>query len=283
MATRLTHLLTAGAVSAFVVVAPGALPGWQAGAAAPAAPPTCAGEPATIVGTPGDDFIDGTDGRDVIVARGGDDHVGSGPGRDLICLGAGDDLGDGHDGQDQVRGGAGDDYLVSHRGYDRIVGNRGRDVMFLPSRRGTDVEGGPGDDAITVNPSATGRLNARGGSGWDQIGLHVGGRDAAILIDQQAGTIDLAGTAGAFSGFAYVNLTGRHAWTYDGTAAADTLVSLQGPTTTHLRGGDDRVWTGDFDDWIDGGGGHDTAIGIGDGINYCVALEEVESGVCAAN
>lgn len=33
--------------------------------------PTCNGRPATIVGTPGDDVIDGGNGKDVIVTFGG--------------------------------------------------------------------------------------------------------------------------------------------------------------------------------------------------------------------
>ena len=47
-----------------------------AGVAA-AAPAKCFGEPATIVGTNGDDSITGTNGPDVIVSRAGADRVGS--------------------------------------------------------------------------------------------------------------------------------------------------------------------------------------------------------------
>ena len=47
-------------------------------AASLAATPTCNGVPATIVGTPEYDYIEGTDGDDVIVAHGGDDDIYTG-------------------------------------------------------------------------------------------------------------------------------------------------------------------------------------------------------------
>ena len=55
--------------------------------------PTCLGEPATIVGTDGNDMIAGTDGDDVIVGLGGDDVIRSGGSSDtdLICGGDGND------------------------------------------------------------------------------------------------------------------------------------------------------------------------------------------------
>ena len=46
---------------------------------ATAAPPLCNGEPATIVGTTGDDVLRGTAGDDVIVGLDGDDLINSGP------------------------------------------------------------------------------------------------------------------------------------------------------------------------------------------------------------
>ena len=51
---------------------------------ADAAPPTCRGERATIVGKPGRGVV-GTDGRDVIVSN-GSTRIRSGKGHDLICL-----------------------------------------------------------------------------------------------------------------------------------------------------------------------------------------------------
>src|SRR2546430_10142938 len=53
--------------------------------------PTCLGEPATKIGTPGDDTITATDDDDVIVGLGGNDTIAGGGGFDLICGGDGND------------------------------------------------------------------------------------------------------------------------------------------------------------------------------------------------
>ena len=65
------RLRAAGIVALLLLIS---LPLGEAHAGAP----TCFGEPATIVGTPGDDEIRGSDDRsvvDVIVALGGDDLI----------------------------------------------------------------------------------------------------------------------------------------------------------------------------------------------------------------
>jgi uncharacterized repeat protein (TIGR01451 family) len=118
------------------------------------AQPKCAGQTATMVGTPGDDTLIGTPGRDVIKARGGDDVVRARGGRDLVCAGRGGDLVTGGRRADTVRGGAGGDTLRGNRGGDTLRGGRGRDHLFggfgadlLVGGRGFDhCSGGPGGD-----------------------------------------------------------------------------------------------------------------------------------------
>ncbi len=109
--------------------------------------PTCAGIPATIVGTDGNDVLTGTPGRDVIHAGdghdiirglGGNDILCGGPGRDRIMGGKGTDIVSGGSGRDRIRGGAGGDTLSGDRGSDRISGGRGDDIL----------RGGAGDDRL---------------------------------------------------------------------------------------------------------------------------------------
>src|ERR1700752_924634 len=76
---------------------------------AASARPTCFGDPATIVGTPGDDRIRGTNQPDVIVARGGNDVVRGRGGHDRICAGRG---------EDEVHGGTAEDFIRGSRGAD---------------------------------------------------------------------------------------------------------------------------------------------------------------------
>ncbi|MCA1683923.1 MAG: tandem-95 repeat protein, partial [Actinobacteria bacterium] len=71
--------------------------------------PTCAGQAATIVGTPGPDRIFGTEGPDVIAGLGGDDRIEGLGGDDVICGGAGNDNLGGGAGHDTIHGGAGND------------------------------------------------------------------------------------------------------------------------------------------------------------------------------
>ena len=128
-------------------------------------PVLCAGVPATIVGTPGDDRLLGTEGRDVIAGLGGRDVIFAGGGDDLVCGGGGDDVisgGAGNDrllggpGSDELSGDAGDDVVLGGGGDDRLAGGEGSDV--LRGQGGDDrLEGGEGDDRLI------------GGAGADEL------------------------------------------------------------------------------------------------------------------
>ena len=96
------------------------------GASAAPSWPSCLGEPATIVGTDGNDTIPGTRGDDVIAALGGDDLIttGGSDDTDLVCAGDGNDTvivttgGEGLFDFDaaQAAGDAGDDRIQGARG-----------------------------------------------------------------------------------------------------------------------------------------------------------------------
>jgi hypothetical protein len=75
-------------------------------------PPKCAGQFATIVGTPGKDRLRGTRFADVIVGLGARDRILGLRGKDRLCGGKGRDLIRGGGGRDQVRGGPGRDNAV---------------------------------------------------------------------------------------------------------------------------------------------------------------------------
>ncbi len=114
-----------------------------------AAPPTCRGEVATIVGTDAGEVIVGTDGADVIVAEGGDDTVRSLGGADIVCAGDGEDRVHGGAGRDELAGGNADDTLQGGTGQDRLYGNAGDDVL----------DGGLHDDACFQGSGTGKRVN----------------------------------------------------------------------------------------------------------------------------
>jgi len=116
----------------------------------PPPPPsvTCNGLPVTIqsatsgddfiVGTPGDDVINGLGGNDFIIGKGGDDTICGGDGNDFIFGSSGDDLILGDAGEDFILGNSGDDSLKGNLGDDRLAGGSGNDA----------IEGNEGDDNL---------------------------------------------------------------------------------------------------------------------------------------
>lgn len=106
----------------------------------------CRGFAATVVGTPGADFLVGTPGPDVIVAFGGSDRIVGLAGRDLVCAGGGADRIGAGSAADRVFAGPGPDRLLGRGGPDLLRGSGGNDVL----------KGGPGSDRL------------RGGRGFDR-------------------------------------------------------------------------------------------------------------------
>jgi Ca2+-binding RTX toxin-like protein len=108
--------------------------------------PRLAGRMATIIGSGGDDRLNGTPGPDLMVGRSGNDELRGLEGRDVICGGPGRDIVRGGPGADNLAGDAGRDVIIAGRGRDTMDGGDDLDVMY--GEGGVDViRGGPGDDA----------------------------------------------------------------------------------------------------------------------------------------
>lgn len=112
---------------------------------APVGTPMCDGLPATQVGGPDADFLNGTDQSDVIVGKGSVDWIDGHDGNDRLCGGPGGDVLYGGPGDDRLFGEGGKDTLLGAAGDDRLDGGGNNDTL----------EGGTGDDVL------------RGGSGFD--------------------------------------------------------------------------------------------------------------------
>jgi uncharacterized repeat protein (TIGR01451 family) len=111
---------------------------------------TCAGRPATLLGTGGADRLVGTRGDDVVLARGGADVIHTFSGRDLVCAGRGRDVVRAGIWADRVFGNASGDRLIGGGGDDRLRGNSGNDRLL--GRAGADnLHGGSGFDVCRGN------------------------------------------------------------------------------------------------------------------------------------
>ena len=124
----------------------------------------CRGKPATIVGTRGNDYLAGTESRDVIVGLGGNDRIKGLEGNDLICGNEGKDRLKGVAGEDVLLGGGQNDALYAAAGgRDLLFGGEGRDLLIMSDPAGGIGHGGPGDDYVW-GTSGPDRLFGDGGS-----------------------------------------------------------------------------------------------------------------------
>ena len=191
-----------------------------------------------IIGTPGDDTLNGGSDDDTIRGTPGDDTLNGGSDDDAIRGRGGDDTIDGGDGDDDIRGGAGDDTIDGGGGDDEIRGRGGDDT----------IDGGSGDDELRGNRGD----DAISGSGGDDD-LHGGKGDDTIYGDE--GNDILRGKAGDDTLYG-----GRGDDTFYGKAGDDTLYG--GAGDDELRGGkgDDILYGGSGDDTLTGGKGADIFV-----------------------
>jgi Ca2+-binding RTX toxin-like protein len=118
---------------------------------------TCAGRPATHVGTNGNDTILGTSGNDVVNSFGGNDTVRTIGGADVVCAGSGNDTVRGGSGNDRVLGQGGNDFLLSQGANDTVRGGPRRDR----------IKGGSGKDNLR-GQGANDKIRGQGGA--DKLG-----------------------------------------------------------------------------------------------------------------
>jgi len=105
----------------------------------------------TIIGTEGDDTLEGTPGDDVICGFGGNDTITGGPGADQLQGEAGNDTIEGGEVPDTIGGGIGNDNLHGGPGVDIIRGNAGADTIH--GERGVDmIIGAASEDTVVYQP-----------------------------------------------------------------------------------------------------------------------------------
>src|ERR1700742_4418124 len=236
-----TLLLALALAACFAVAASGAEDG---------AAPMCDGHRATIVGTSGNDVIEGTEKADVIWGGPGDDKIYGGLGNDIICGGPGDDL---------IHGGRGNDWIEGGSGTDRVFGDLGDDHLTGGPGNQDEVSGGLGID--TVNGGAGNEDIVRGDYGYDRMDGGPGKGDIASFSTAVAG---LKGSG------VWVDLA-KHKALGDGHDRLFRFESIEGSAFHGPLIGDKNsnvIVGGPGNDTIIGGGGRDTLNG-GQGTDRC--------------
>jgi Ca2+-binding RTX toxin-like protein len=256
-----------------------------------AAVPTCFGQPATWVGTPGDDTVGVHQLGDqaVVVTLGGDDTVRLGPGDNLVCTGSGNDSVFARSGNDEIATGSGNDEVAGQRGNDTILGGPGADALYgrygantIDGGGGNDtivsegehdvMDGGFGADAITEWGGLADTV--RGGPGADALDTRDYDSYDGIYFDGEPDSVDGGAQPRGSSDTCLVNhedvptgceritvsyVCAERLSTVLGTPAADTIDATSGSDVVVTLGGNDvvhaagdTVCTGSGDDVVTG-------------------------------
>lgn len=115
----------------------------------------------TVIGTLGDDVLNGTSQNDFIDGKGGNDIINGKSGHDCIV---------GGDGNDNIRAGSGADIILGGKGQDDIDAESGDDKIYGGDDNDT-IKAGSGDDYLD------------GGSGFDKLNGESG-RDTCVQGEQ---------------------------------------------------------------------------------------------------
>jgi len=151
-----------------------------------------------VMGTNGNETINGTSGSDLIASFNGVDTVNGLAGNDKILGGTGVDTLNGGDGNDHIygyteadtlNGNSGNDLIYGGKGNDTIDGDAGDDSLYgeagndtLTSGAGTDtLIGSLGDDSINIDASGTKTVN--GGAGTDTLDIDYTGITSLMSFD----------------------------------------------------------------------------------------------------
>lgn len=255
-----------------------------------------------VVGTDGNDTLNGSNAQDIIWAEGGDDRINTGSGNDIIYGGAGNDTinagsgddvvyGDedddditGGDGNDLIYGGDGDDIIKGNTGNDTIYGGIGNDTLdggedddTLYGEDGDDsLSGGTGDDMLSGGDgNDTYYINADHGNDtiYDSEGLstlvfgdELSADDYSLHIDINS-CISLVNTetGETISIPDFINMPEFYDFTFDGEAQ----IIGGGDSRQVIEGTDedDVITGGDGFNIIKGNDGNDIITG-GDNLNF---------------
>lgn len=184
----------------------------------------------------------------VIVGTNGNDALQGSEAGDLICALDGDDAVQGHGGDDTIHGGAGKDAIEAGDGSDSVFGDDDKDVI-LGDAGNDDLEGGQGNDNMS---GGAGQDELRGQGGWDTL---KGNADDDLLVGARGNDI-LQGGGGNDVGRA-----GAGDDVLKGYRGNDELRGGGGEDLIRGSAGRDRLFGNAGNDVINGGPGKDRCRG----------------------
>ena len=184
-----------------------------------------------IIGTPGDDTLNGGKGEDTIHGYCGDDTLNGGKGNDTLY---------GGDGNDELRGKKDDDTLDGGSGIDALYGEKGNDTLYggsendtLDGDKGNDtLYGGAGDDTLTGGKNADIFVLNTDGSGTDTVTDFTPDDDDKIRVYVDDVTeIDTLEDLNLRVGKGHINVEGLNSLTDKGKTENTAIYDTQGTAT----------------------------------------------------
>ncbi|MEJ6396047.1 hypothetical protein V8J82_22520 [Gymnodinialimonas sp. 2305UL16-5] len=226
-----------------------------------------------LLGTEGDDSLEGENaseellglgGNDVLLGGGGLDTLFGGEGNDSIAGGSGEDEHFGEGGDDHIVGQGGNDFVSGGDGNDRLEGSEGDDKLYgdagndtISGEAGNDAHfGGAGNDLIY---GSGGDDTFDGGEGYDTLDFTYSSNNVAISLAEETATFE-SGFIESVTGFEAV-LAGSGDNLINGNALHNLLHGGSGNDTLYGGDGNDTLDGGSGNDYHYGGGGNDLIIG----------------------
>lgn len=223
-----------------------------------------------LIGTDGDDLLEGGSGNDLIRGGEGNDTLYGGPGNDTLYGEAGDDLLFGGPGDDLLDGGTGNDTLDGGSGINTLLGGEGDDVLVLHDDfedRSRIVDGVFVRDSSHLDGGDGGEVE---GDLFDASGmtrglhiLHAGDGNAVALDPEDNRAVTLSGferyALGSGGDVVFFDDIDRDVF-IDLGAGDDQIMLGMGNHTVLGGSGDDEFWLDGFgtESRVDGGDGGET-------------------------
>ena len=184
-----------------------------------------------LIGTDGDDLLEGGPGDDTLIGGPGDDTLYGEAGDDLLLGGEGDDLLDGGEGNDMLDGGPGSNTLIGGMGDDTFILHDGFEAGVIDG----------GDEGETLGDLIDAREMTEGA----EVMVRADGTGAFIRWDDGPQVIEISGIERFALG-----------------SGNDTLElhGGEGPFHVDAGAGDDLIYASQGDDTLIGGAGDDVFV-----------------------